>query len=318
MLLPTAATTTTPLPCAQPIACASSGENASRSGSRGSRKPPRLMLITRAPLSTAHLIAFTSASTSIRSLSSTTFAIRSSAEEAEPAIPTELLTPAAIRPATNVPWPSSSTRAEPPTNVFASAILPAKSGWSPSIPESITATRTAASGVGVSQKSNVRLNSRCHCFDREQVVRDVGGAARAEPFDVGRAREVAQPRRRRALDDERRDRRQALRVRERGPEAGQVGRRRRADRVAGRARPAARARPQRRGRARAASSQLDLAREALGEALRRRDASPVAPRLVEHERVLALDARRRRARRVAHSPSLSTLQLDGRSRVRAA
>ena len=57
------------------------------------------------------------------------------------------------------------------------AILPAKSGWSASIPESITATLTAGSGVGVSQKSNVRLKARCHCLTASRSF----GTARRVP-----------------------------------------------------------------------------------------------------------------------------------------
>ncbi len=161
-MLPTAATRTAPFPCAHPIAAASSAEYASRPGSRGSRRPPRLMLITCAPFLTAHVIACTSASTSIRSSSFTTFATSSSAEGAIPAMPTSS-TPAAISPATNVPCPARSTFAEPPTKLFAPTILSASSGCSPSMPESITATRTAGSNGSSSQKSKARFAVRCHC-----------------------------------------------------------------------------------------------------------------------------------------------------------
>ena len=125
------------------------------------------MLITRAPFLTAHWIAFTSASTSIRSSPLTTLATSSSADGAIPAIPIALSTPAAISPATKVPCPSLSTRAEPPTKLSASTILPANSGCVASIPESITATRTAASGGegAASQKSKARVAFRCHCFN---------------------------------------------------------------------------------------------------------------------------------------------------------
>ena len=45
-----------------------------------------------------------------------------------------------MSPATNVPWPSESVRALPPTKLSASRIFPARSGWEASTPESITAT----------------------------------------------------------------------------------------------------------------------------------------------------------------------------------
>ncbi len=43
-------------------------------------------------------------------------------------MPIPLSTPAPMRPATNVPWPSVSTRAEPPTKLFAPRILPGEVG----------------------------------------------------------------------------------------------------------------------------------------------------------------------------------------------
>ena len=86
--------------------------------------------MTRAPFSTAHLIALASASIGIERERVTTFATRSCAEGARPAIPMPLSTPAAISPATNVPWPNESVRAEPPTKLFASRILPGELGVS--------------------------------------------------------------------------------------------------------------------------------------------------------------------------------------------
>ncbi len=120
-------------------------------------------MITRAPWSTAQWIAADSASSEIVPSASTTFAIRSCAGKAIPAMPTPLSIEAAISPATKVPWPCSSVSALPPTKLFASAIRPANSGWPPSIPESITATRTAGSSGGSSQVSNARSWSRYHC-----------------------------------------------------------------------------------------------------------------------------------------------------------
>ncbi len=90
--------------------------------------PPRLRLITRAPLSTAQRIAFASASIEIVRDGVTTFATSSSADGARPAMPMPFPTPAAMRPATKVPWPSVSTPAEPPTKLRESRILPASSG----------------------------------------------------------------------------------------------------------------------------------------------------------------------------------------------
>ncbi len=98
------------------------------------------MLITRAPLSTAQRIAFASASTGIALDFVTTFATRSCADGASPAIPTPLSTPAPMSPATKVPCPSSSVFAEPPTKLSLSRIFPARSGCDASTPESMTAT----------------------------------------------------------------------------------------------------------------------------------------------------------------------------------
>jgi hypothetical protein len=98
------------------------------------------MLMTRAPLSTAQRIAFASASTGIARDFVTTFATSSSADGASPAIPMPLFTPAPMSPATKVPWPRVSVRAEPPTKLSASRIFPARSGWLASTPESMTAT----------------------------------------------------------------------------------------------------------------------------------------------------------------------------------
>ena len=141
---PTAATTTTPLETAYETAAASRGEYVSLLGSPGSRRPPRLRLITRAPWSTAQWIAADSASSEIVPSVSTTFAISSWAGKAIPAMPTPLFIAAAISPATKVPCPCSSVSALPPTKLFESRIRPANSGWPPSIPESTTATRTGA------------------------------------------------------------------------------------------------------------------------------------------------------------------------------
>ena len=58
------------------------------------------MLITLAPFSTAHRIAFATASTGMMRLPVTTFATRSSADGARPAMPILLSSPAAMIPET--------------------------------------------------------------------------------------------------------------------------------------------------------------------------------------------------------------------------
>ena len=124
------------------------------------------MLITRAPFATAQRIALASASTGIERCGPTTFAIRSCAGGARPAMPMPSFVLAAIRPATNVPWPCVSTVADPLTKLFAAAIRPRSSGCVPSTPESITATRTAASGGGSVHASNDRFWAAYHCRGR--------------------------------------------------------------------------------------------------------------------------------------------------------
>ncbi len=161
--MPTAATTTTPSSIAKPTAAASSGEKLSSAALRGSRSPPRLMLITRAPLRTAQRIAFASASMSIVPSAATTLATRSSTAGAMPAMPSSLFTVAAITPETNVPWPWVSCSAEVPTKLFQSAIRPWNSGWPPSIPESITATSTRGRTGRSGQYSKALVAARCHC-----------------------------------------------------------------------------------------------------------------------------------------------------------
>jgi hypothetical protein len=103
-------------------------------------------LITRAPWPTAQRIAAVSASSGISRSERTTFAITSFAGNAMPAIPSPLFVAAAISPATKVPCPCSSVSALPPTKLLAATTCPTRSGWPPSIPESITATRTPSPG----------------------------------------------------------------------------------------------------------------------------------------------------------------------------
>ena len=119
------------------------------------------MLITRAPRSTAQWIAFASASTEIVPLSATTFATSSSAPGASPAIPMLFSGSAPMIPATIVPCPRVSC-ALPPTKLLAAAIFGTRSGCERSMPESITATRTGASGGSWSQASNACVASMYH------------------------------------------------------------------------------------------------------------------------------------------------------------
>ncbi len=113
---------------------------------------------------------------------STTFATISRALKASPAIPTPLNGFAAISPATNVPCPCSSWYGEPPTNERAATTRPTRSGCSPSIPESITATLTGASVGGVGQKSHAwsRVEVPLLRGERLGVVERGGGRRRDE------------------------------------------------------------------------------------------------------------------------------------------
>ena len=104
------------------IAAASSGEYVSRDLSAGSRMPPKLRLITRAPWSTAQWIALASASGEIVPSLRTTLATSSSAGKAMPAIPCSLFSAAAISPATKVPCPFVSLCQELPTKLVPAAI----------------------------------------------------------------------------------------------------------------------------------------------------------------------------------------------------
>ena len=67
-------------------------------------------------------------------------------------MPVALSSSAAMIPATIVPCPRVSC-AEPPTKLFASTTRRSRSGCPRSTPESITATRTGASGGSVCQAS---------------------------------------------------------------------------------------------------------------------------------------------------------------------
>ena len=195
--------------------------------------------MTRAPFATAQRIAFASASTGIDRCGPTTFAIRSSAGGARPAMPTPSFVSAAISPATNVPWPWVSTVAGPATKLLAAAIRPRSSGCVPSMPESITATRTAASGGGSVQASKDRFCAAYHWRGRNGSLGTNDVPAAPQRLDVARARDTPERRAlgrgdreggdRREVDDRRRAARpESLRDR------GTVGGRRDADREPGR------------------------------------------------------------------------------------
>ena len=142
--------------------------------------------MTRAPLATAQRIALASASTGIDRCGPTTFATSSSAAGASPAMPTPSFVCAAIRPATNVPWPWVSTVAGPATKLFEAAIRPRSSGWVPSIPESITATLTAASGGSSIHASNDRFCVAYHCRGRSGSF-GTNDSSAPQPLHVPRA-----------------------------------------------------------------------------------------------------------------------------------
>ena len=81
------------------------------------------------------------------------------------------------------------------------------------MPESMIATRTGGSARAsalVSQKSKARVAVRCHCLAASGSFGTNATRRVAEPLDVDSAGQVGQPRRRRLLDDERGNRREAL------------------------------------------------------------------------------------------------------------
>ena len=115
-----------------------------------------------------------------------------------------------MRPATNVPCPSASTRADPPTKLSASRIFPARSGWLPSTPESITAT-------GIGSNDGKRDPRRVEAAVRqipllrdERIVRREGEPTGDQPLDVADSAYPPQREPRRNVDDQRRDRPKAL------------------------------------------------------------------------------------------------------------
>ena len=139
----------------------------SRSASRpGSRLPPIERLITRAPWLTAQRIASTSPVVETLQSDWTTFATRSSALKAMPAIPTLLTGFAAISPATNVPWPQASRAPGAADERDAGEHAARRTRDAPaSMPESITATLTGARLVGCGRPVSSRRCplGRYHC-----------------------------------------------------------------------------------------------------------------------------------------------------------
>ena len=211
--------------------------------------------------------------------SSTTFATSSSADGAIPAMPVALSTPAAIIPATKVPWPSVSTRAEPPTKLAASAICPrTPDGRRRS--RSRSPPRGRAGGAAARPRSRTRGSvAQVPLLRDERVVRHERGPPGVEPLDVGRAGKVAQARR------ARRARRRARGAARGSPSPGPSARRSsgRSATDAGAHRVARRLRELRRGerrprpqRAPVGSWNADRSAQPLRETRRRRDARAVA------------------------------------------
>jgi hypothetical protein len=97
---------------------------------------------------------------------------------------------AAISPATNVPWPTRSRHALPPTKLRIAAIRFANSGCVQSIPESTIPTFTGESVVGGScHASNAWSCARYHCLGTSGSVGvyAAAGAARARAASAASA-----------------------------------------------------------------------------------------------------------------------------------
>ena len=102
------------------------------------------MLIVFVPRSAAMRIASTISSSGMPNWlkpSLTTFSLQ---PQPAPAMPRPLLVAAQARPEVWVPWPSGSVSGSVVPTASVLAILPANSGWEPSTPVSITATRAPA------------------------------------------------------------------------------------------------------------------------------------------------------------------------------
>ena len=189
---------------------------------------------------------------------------------ASPAIPIAVvrLAPRSARRRTSR-GPGCRRVAEPPTKLRAAAIRPRSSGCLPSTPESITATRTRASGGGSVQASNARFWADVPLAWQERVVRDEG-----RPAGRGAARRSGRrgPPRARAADgarhDERRDRREVDDRGSRPRRSSSLRDARRGPRPA-RSRPRTAPRPPSRGPARPSTDGRDGATAGRSRSLRR-------------------------------------------------
>ena len=213
-------------------------------GSPGSRRPPRLMLMTRAPFATAQRIALASASTGIERCGPTTFATRSSRRRREARDPDAVVRLRGDEPGDEraVPLRVDRRRARRRSSSRRRSARAARDA-SPSTPESITATRTGAKRRRLDPGVERAVLRGVPLARQERVVGHVGDTPDAErPRRTGRLRRrggrSAPGRRPRAPDRGEVDdtgRRRARGARRRP----QLGRRRREpDREARRAAPA--------------------------------------------------------------------------------
>lgn len=125
---------------------------------------PRLMLITLAPLSAAHLMPLTIVAWSPEPTVPRTRTGMIMALGAAPAMPTPLSVTAAAMPATCVPWPfwsmGSSSLA---TKSYPLTILSLRSGWLVSTPVSMMAM-TTSSPLAVCQDWGSFMAGTAHCW----------------------------------------------------------------------------------------------------------------------------------------------------------
>lgn len=166
-MLPVQATITTSCRQAYAIAAANSSLRSS---------PPRDMLMTLAPWSTAHRTpAATTAASSYLLASSRTRTGRILASGASPTTPESSRCPA-INDATVVPCPTGSNRPScwGSTRSIPGNTDPARSSWFASTPESSTATITPRP-VDAFQAAAALSERNCHCSSRTQSAR--AGAA---------------------------------------------------------------------------------------------------------------------------------------------
>ena len=154
-------------------AAASSGEYVSRAGLSGSRRPPRLRLITRAPSSTAQRIARASASSEIVPVAADDLRDSSSARNAMPgdALALSILRrdqPGDERP---VPLPVDAPVAADEAAAVRDPALRTPGGPRRCRSRSPRPARTRAAAGSAGQASNARTCSRYHWRGSERVVR---------------------------------------------------------------------------------------------------------------------------------------------------